>query len=229
MGHFDGNFDDFSKDLEENKRDNSRAGVFKLKNGDNPIVILTNPIGFSEVFNIGIAFEGCGYGEYTGRRYKCYVKDMKDGEIKVANFSYTLAGKISELGQGARTKFDKFPMPYVINLQTKNAGQLTVETSVITGEDYTMTDEDMAKLNEFAPIQDILDRLKQAQRKKIAEDPELRQKIADFIDGKKKEKEERDEKIKKNRDKDTNLADRSQGLDTIEYPEDDVNLEDIPF
>lgn len=215
--------DEFRKDLDENKKQGgNRADFFKLKNGDNKVVILTNPVGYSEVFKIGIAYEGCGYGQFAGRRYKCYVKDIEDGKIKIANFSYTVAGGLNALSEGARTKFATFPMPYMVNFKTENAGTKEVKTSVIADEDYTVTPEDQEELDSYDSIREILDRLKASQKKKVENDPELQEKIEAYI--KTKDEENAARLAKKKQD-----GEKAEHLDTIEYPEEEINLTDIPF
>lgn len=216
--------DDFKKDLEENKRDDNRAERFKLKNGDNKLVILTNPIGFSQVFGIGIAYDNCGYGQHAGRKYKCYVLDLTDERVKIADFSYTTAKKLSALSEGARTKFEGFPMPYVVNLKTEKAGTKEVETDVLADEDYNPTTATIEELSKFSPIQEVLDNLKKWQKKQVEENPELQQKIADF--NAKKEKELADKETNKNKDK--NMAEASVQVDP-DYPDETINPEDIPF
>ncbi len=201
---------EFLKDLEENQRNNtSKAEYFKLKNGDNKIVILTEPIGYSEVYNIGIAFDDCGYGKYASRRYKCYIKDLSDNQIKMANFSYTVAKKIAALSQGARTMFEGFPMPYVVNLKSDKAGTKEVETDVIADEDYTVNDEDMEKLSSFENIKDIIESLKTYQKKRIETDSNFKAKVEEFIQ--KKELE-------------NNFKNSNQQQEVEE-----IRLEDIPF
>lgn len=216
--------DEFKKDLEENKKTVNRADFFKLKNGDNKVVILTNPVGYSEVYNIGIAYQDCGYGQYAGRRYKVYVKDLDDNKIKIANFSYTVAKDLFALSEGARTAFKEFPIPYIINFKTEKAGTKEVETKVLADADYEVSEEDKAELAQYDSIRDIIDRLKSAQKKKVESDQSLQQKISDFIA--KKEQEEKDRKAKKEKDA---LLKKAEDLDTIEYPEEEINLEDIPF
>lgn len=180
-------FDEFAKDLEENNKQGTRADVYKLKNGDNRIVLLTNPVGFSELFGIGMVYEGCGYAQYTGRRYKSYVLDLADDQIKIANFSYTTAKLINDLRLGARTKFETLPCPYVMNLKTENAGKKEIKTSVIADEDYKLTPVQLNELATLDSIRDIIERLKNAQKKKVDSDPVLQQKIADTIKAKEEE------------------------------------------
>lgn len=214
--------DDFKKDLEDNKHgSDNRADKFKLKNGDNKIVILTNPIGFGSVFGLGMVYEGCGYAQHAGRKYKCYILDLEDDKVKITDFSYTTSKKLAALSEGARTAFTGFPMPYVVNLKTASAGTKEVETDVLAMEDYTLTDPILAQLEGFSPIQEVIDNLKKWQKKQVEENPELQEKIQDFIA--KREKEIAD---KKNKDKNIGSSD----IETIEYPTgDEENPENIPF
>ena len=92
--------DSFENDVKQNEHSSSeRAGYFKLQNGDNKVVMLTNPVGYSECFGIGIAYTDCGYGAYASRKYKCYVKDLKDDKVKIMNISYTVAKKLIALNK----------------------------------------------------------------------------------------------------------------------------------
>lgn len=218
-------FDEFARDLEENKKNSNRADFYKLQNGDNRIVLLSNPVGYSELFNVGIAYEDCGYGKYASRRYKCYVLDMRDGKIKMANFSYTVASAINDLRIAPRTKFDTLPCPYIMNLKTENAGKKEVKTSVLADEDYTLTDEQQAELESYDSVRDIVDRLKAAQKKKVDTDPAFKAKIEEII----AKKEEEEALRKEQKQKDGTIPSARQDLGTVEYPEEEVNLEDIPF
>ncbi|MBX4188117.1 MAG: hypothetical protein KW793_03205 [Candidatus Doudnabacteria bacterium] len=218
--------DDLKKDIQENSRGSGeRAETFKLKNGNNRMVILTNPQGFSEVYGIGIAYEDSGYGKYAARRYKCYIYDLADKRVKIANFSYTVSKKLLDLAEGARTHFTDFPMPYVINMKTEKAGTKEVETSVLAEEDFEMTPDVKEELENYDSITEILDRLKSFQRKKVEESPELQDKIEAFLDKKAEEEREREEKRRYDKEK----AKNPEVIAVIEYPEEEINPEDVPF
>lgn len=217
--------DDFKKDLQENKRgEDNRAERFKLVNGDNKIVILTNPIGFSTVFGIGMAYEDCGYGQYAGRKYKCYVLDTTDDKVKIADFSYTTAQKLSALSEGTRTAFEGFPMPYAINLKTSKAGTKEVMTDCLAMEDYTLSEAVLAQLEGFSPIQEVIDNLKKWQKKQNEENPEMKAKIEAFLAKKEKEQEER----MANTEKDKHMAESSVQIDP-DYPDEELPEGITPF
>lgn len=213
---------DFKKDLQENKRgEDNRADRFKLKNGDNKIVILTNPIGFSTVFGIGMAYENCGYGQYAGRKYKCYILDTTDEQVKIADFSYTTAQKLSALSEGTRTAFQGFPMPYAINLKTSNAGTKEVTTDVLAMEDYTLSEAVLSQIEAYSPIQEIIDNLKKWQKKQNEENPEMKAKIEAFLSKKTQEEDAR-------KSKDKNMAESSVQIDP-DYPDEDLPEGITPF
>lgn len=217
-------FDEFARDLEEHKKSSNRADFYKLSNGDNRIVLLSNPVGYSEMFNVGIAYEDCGYGKYATRRYKCYVLDMKDGLIKMANFSYTVASLINDLRIASRTKFESLPCPYVMNLRTENAGKKEVKTSVLAEEDYSLTEQQKAELESYDSVRDILERLKNAQKKKVESDSSFRDKIDGIIASKEIEENERKEK----KQRDGTIPSERQDIGEIQL-EEEINLDDIPF
>lgn len=213
--------DEFKQDLENNKRTNdNRADRFKLKNGDNKIVILTNPIGFSSVFGLGIAYEGCGYAQYAGRKYKCYVLDIADDKVKIADFNYTVAQGLAALSEGTRTAFEGFPMPYALNLKTSNSGTKEAETDILAMEDYIVSDAVLSQLEAYSPIQEVIDNLKKWQKKQNEENPDMTGKIETFIAKKEKEQQERQAKALKDK-----------GIEDVQIDPDysDEEVSEIPF
>ena len=216
--------DELEKDLNDNARQGGRAANFKLKEKDNNVVILTNPIGYSEAYGVGIAYEDCGYGKFASRKYKCYIKDLADGQIKIMNMSYTVAKALLALSKGGRTQFEGFPMPYAVNLYSENAGTKEVKTQIIANDDYTLSDEDRNILAEFSPIQEIIDRLKAYQKKEVETNPEMQDKITRFLEKKATEEKEREEKKKKDKE----IGKGAKPVETIEYPE-GAKTGDIPF
>jgi len=194
---------EFKQDLADNKRGGDRADKFK-----------------STVFGIGMAYENCGYGQYAGRKYKCYILDLEDNKVKMTDFSYTTGKKIAALSEGARTKFEGFPMPYVVNLKTDKAGTKEVNTDVLADEDYTLTPEVENELVTFSSIQEVIDNLKKWQKKQVEENPEMQDKVKAFIA--KKEQEEVERKAKANKDIPTVQTDP-------DYPQEEINADEIPF
>lgn len=184
-------FKDFEKKVEENAPQNNRADFFKLHEGENKLVILTAPEIYSEVFKIGIVYHGAEYAPYGSVRAKCYVKDLADGKIKIATLNYTITKDIVALGKGARTRFDSFPMPYAIIIDVKNVGTLKQETKVIADEDYVLSAEDIKELEHLDDITIMLNRMKDKQEKEVASDWDLQKKIADFMEKKKVEQQEK--------------------------------------
>lgn len=207
--------DEFKKDLEINSRSAERAGKFKLRNGDNKIVILSNPVGYTSCYELGIAYEGCGYANFGSRKYKCYILDLTDNVVKTADFSYTVSKKLLALADGARTKFEGFPMPYSINLKTTNAGDKTIETDVLADEDFIITKEVEEQLSSFSPIDKVLENLKTWQKKQM-ELPEMQDKLKMFLD--KKAKEEQDKKDAED-----------AKMSVIDYGDEPNELSEIPF
>ncbi len=220
--------DDFKKDLEQNKRESDRAEKFKLKNGDNRIIILTNPVGFSTVFGLGMVYEGAPYGKYGGRKYKCYILDTVDNQIKITDFSYTTANKISALSEGTRTAFTGFPMPYEINLKTDKASTKEVSTDVLAMGDYPLSDAILEQLGALTPIRDIIDSLKKWQKKQVEENPEMKQKVQEFLNKKQVEEIEYQEKKKQDAEIPT-IQIGNEEPSSVDYPEDDIDINDIPF
>ena len=214
-------FDDFEKEFEENARESNRADYWKLKEGENKVVVLTMPKMYTEVFGIGIAYHDCGYGQYGAVKSKCYIKDLADNKIKIATFNYTLTKDLLALGKGARTKFETFPMPYSIIIDAKNAGTLGQETKLIADEDFEFSDDDQKILASLDDIGEVLERFKEAQRKNVENDPKLQKRIADFI-------------AEKTAEKSSKKSMKQEDLPSIQIDDEgeyqvDENNEDIPF
>lgn len=112
-------------------------------------------------------------------------------------------------------------------MQTENAGTKEVKTNALADEDYILTEEDEKELNSFDPIQEIIDRLKSAQKKKLESDVVFKDKVDSIIEKKLQEESEREEKRKK--DKELGKNHPMETEETIQYPEDDINPEDILF
>lgn len=217
-------FDDFEKEFEENARESNRADYWKLKEGENKVVVLTMPKMYTEVFGIGIAYHDCGYGQYGAVKSKCYIKDLADNKIKIATFNYTLTKDLLALGKGARTKFETFPMPYSIIIDAKNAGTLGQETKLIADEDFEFSDDDQKILASLDDIGEVLERFKEAQRKNVESDPKLQKRISDFIAEKSAEKStKKSEKMQQEELPTINIDD--EGESQVDVDESD----DIPF
>lgn len=211
------NLEQFKKDLNENARGNDRAPKYKLKNGDNKLVILTNPVGFSSVYGIGLVYEGAEFAKYgSSRKYKCYVLDLSDNGIKIIDLSYTTAGKLIALSEGARTKFDKFPMPYSVNLKTTNAGTTNIETEVLADLDFELPESVKNELAQLTPIEDIVSNLKKWTEKQVETNPEMQEKVKNYMDKKEAEAIERQKA-------------KDEEIPVINYDDTPNNLDDIPF
>jgi len=212
----------------------NRADYYKLKEGSNRVLIVSMPKIFSELFGVGIAYDQCGYGDIASVRFMCYVKDMTDQKIKLAKFSYRITQQILDLAKGARTKFMGFPMPYVVNIETKNAGKTNVSNNIIADNDEVLTPEDLETLAALDTTDAIIERMKASQRKKMQDDPayyeEVQSKIAI-------EREKRGiaplpvvHLDAQGEDKPRPVATQpASAIPGVVYPEDDLNPEDIPF
>lgn len=177
-------FDDFMKDVEthEKKGPSQRADRYKLQNGDNRFVLLSVPVGFTEVFKVGIAYDGSGYGGLGSRRYNAYIFDLKDDTVKMATFSHTVAKQINQLRISPRTAFATTPCPYVMNIVTENAGTMQIKTSVLACEDYELPQEALDEFNSFDSVEEVHNRMKIAQKKRVDNDPALQAIIKKMVD-----------------------------------------------
>lgn len=207
------NFNTFAESVEKAEKEGvSRPDYFKFKEGENPMVILTNPEHFRTVYNIGVVYEGCEYNDFASSRYLCYIKDLNDGQVKLFEMSHTVAKQLAEIGKGYYTKFDAFPMPYRIIITAKNAGSNTVKYGTIAGEPIILDEADLAKLEVLTAPSEIVARKKKYMEEQMQLDPALAQKVSDTIA---KLKEEREKKRSEKKAVDNTV------IPTISYDEDD--------
>lgn len=203
----------FMDSVKENDTSNyKKSDYFKFQEGKNTILVLTEPVHFRQAFNVGIVYHGCDYNDIASSKYLTYVKDMKDGQIKLMEMSHTIAKSVVALGEGARTKFDTFPMPYVLEITATGAGKATVKYTIVAGVDETLTKEEVEELSLLDDCEDIIMRKQKWQKDQMETDNEYIAKAKSAIESARAAKQANSKK--------------EEDLPVIEYPE-DVELDDI--
>ncbi len=173
----------FFDSVKENDSSNRpKTDYLKLQEGDNKMLILSNPVHFRMAFNVGIVYAGADYNDISASRYLCYAKDLKSGSIKQFELSHTVAKQLLTLAEGYYTKYDSFPMPYPVNIKAIGAGKPTVKYSVIALEPIPLSEEDKAELDALDSAEVIVERRKEWQKKELETNPEYAAKAKSVIE-----------------------------------------------
>lgn len=181
----------------------SKGERFKFSEGANRIRILAEPEMIQEDYNYGICYKDCGFKGST--KYLSWVLDLKDNKVKMMRIPYSIMNDVVSLmsSKDQGYGFESFPMPYNITVNAVGAGTKEVKYSVIPDRENTEVDpaiiDEVSKKTAPAGLAELF--------KKWNEEEHRKDGTWDKLHGKAKEEE----------------------LDTIEYPEDDINPEDIPF
>lgn len=191
----------FKRDAEAHGLNSGSGDWFKLQEGENLIRVMTEPVIMFEKFKVGICYTNCGY-EGTPR-YLTYILDRKDNKIKLFKMPYSIAKHLSALSEDEDYRCETYPMTYDIKINAKGAGKKEVEYTVMAKLPKEIEQSAIDEVAKQTPVIDIIEKMKEKQKEKIKNNPDLipKQETQRVVD---------EENV-------------------IEYPEEDNNLEDIPF
>lgn len=98
-------------------------------------------------------------GEYNGKptfKWLCQVIDFEDGKVKPYFMPHTVYKQLESLQLDPDYEFSEVPMPYSINIQTKNAGKLEVEYTVIPSpKRIPLTAEQLIAIEQAPTVQEL--------------------------------------------------------------------------
>lgn len=221
----------FAEKIKKQEEEAKQAGYassgsewFKIKEGDNIVRVLAEPEMIFEKYKVGICYTDCGYeGAAKFMTYVAVREQGLDGTeewvLRTAKLPYKIGTTIADLQNDEDYRFDEFPMPYNIKIKAKNAGSKEVEYSVISSPNRT-------------PVpQPVLDEL--AKKKSISEVVNLlkeKKKAEHLADGTFQANQARKNEIQQEIDKRRGVAQANpQDSALPDYPEEEINPEDIPF
>ncbi len=216
----------------------NQGGFFKFQNGDNRIRILTaGQVIATHFFGAGQkpsvcygAEKGCPYhgdkamkddkgnDKKPSLKYTCYIidKSNKNDEIQIADLPYSVIKQVGDYQANIDYSFDSFPMPYDVTVKYNKESKSPNEMYKVIAS---------PKREEVS--QDILTKLISRMRKLSPEQ---------FVQNKKENqiknhterglinKESRKEWAER-----MNTEAKSSGEPVIDYPQDDINPDDIGF
>lgn len=187
---------------------------YKFVEGDNIFKVLAEPMMIFEKFKVGICYTDCGYE--GNAKFLTFVLDRKDNKIKLAKLPYGIGTMIAEYEKDEDYSFEGFPMPYNIKVKAVGAGTKEVKYTVTPSPRREELSADVAEqMRKKASIADIVAKMKEKKKQEHIEDGSWQR--------------EQDRKAKLAEE----LASVKGGTPTaeagVDYPEAEVNVDDIPF
>ncbi len=104
-------------------------------------------------------------GEYNGKptfKWLCQVLDLTDGKVKPYFMPDKIYKDIGNLQLDPDYAFEEVPMPYNINIQTENAGDITVKYTVIPSpKRVPLTPEELAAVEAAPTVQELQKKIRE--------------------------------------------------------------------
>mgnify|MGYP001575312067 CR=1 FL=1 len=223
----------------------SNTNYFRFQKGENRIRILTaGEIIATHFFGKGVKPSTC-YGEDKGCpfhgenapkdengkekklaiKYSCYVLNVKEGIIQLADLPYSVIKQIGEYQNNVDYSFDSFPMPYdvTITFDPDSKSPVNMYKIIASPKREEVSDEIKGKLaevlQELSPAEHIQKKknyqIKDHQEQGIWVNPQEKEtkRVADYKEAVSK----------------MPRADKVEYENSVPYPEEDIKPEDIPF
>lgn len=188
------------------------SGWFKMKEGTNQFRILTEPEVMFENFGKGICYHQCGFE--GNPKYLARILDRADNKVKLYKIPFTIFETIAGFEKDEELEFSGFPMPYDVKVKAVGAGSKEVKYTVMPS--LKRVDIDDSTKNFLDKQKSIKEVIEAMQEKNI-------------------EKHKADGTWQKEQDRLAQLAEdlkkggTAKPEDTIEYPTEEIDPEDIPF
>lgn len=131
-----------------------KGEYFKVKDGANKVRLVSACLPHPGSFNGKPTF-----------KWLCQVLDLSDNKVKPYFMPDTVYQQILSLQTDEDYSFDEVPMPYSINIQTENAGDITVKYSVIPSpKRVPLTLEQEQALQNAPSVQELQAKIKEAEK-----------------------------------------------------------------
>jgi len=190
------------------------SGWFKMKEGNNQFRILTEPEVMFENFGRGICYHECGFE--GNPKYLARILDRADNKVKLYKIPFTIFETVAGFEKDEELEFSSFPMPYDVKVKAVGAGTKEVKYTVMPSLKRVPIDE--AVETELSKQKTIKEVIALMQEKNIEKHK---------ADGSWQKEQTRLKEMREGLKKDLENGVKSE--DTIEYPEEEINAEDIPF
>jgi hypothetical protein len=132
---------------------------FNIVEGDNRFQVLSH-LAPQALRWTGTKYEPAEEGD-TGISIKGVGWVLHEGTIKLAKLPYTVVKAVRALQSDEETRFESFPMPYMINVKAKGAGTKEVEYTVIAGRSDSLVSKDvLAELAKKPTPEEMVEKMK---------------------------------------------------------------------
>jgi hypothetical protein len=101
------------------------------------------------------------YFMYVSDKSASIIKDKPAGILKIAELPYTVAKRVSELGDMEDYEFDGFPMPYDIIITKSVVNGKTTYDTIAARSNTPVDAEILEELSLKKPIADIIEKMKE--------------------------------------------------------------------
>lgn len=202
------------EEANKSEHSNSSSGWFKMKEGKNQFRILTEPEVMFENYKMGICYHQCGFE--GNAKYLARVLDRADNKVKLYKIPYGIFKTIAGFEADEDLSFSTFPMPYDIKVNATNAGTKEVEYVVMASPKIVEVPQDVIDfLEKQKPLKEVISAMQEVNIKKHK------------ADGTWQKEQDRLAELKK--DLESGRGGTLKKEDQIEYPEEEIDPEDIPF
>lgn len=172
----------FVDDVNSQKRESE---WYNVQEGDNRFRILVEPQRLVQEYDqktkkYKTAYEGSGYKGTP--KYLTWI--LVGDELKLFKIPFTVAEMLRDLMTDQDYAFSDFPMPYDVNLKVKNAGTKEVAYTLIGSPKITLVSEEvLEQLEEKTSVGDVIEAMKDKQRKEDNPDASVSSTKVEYPDG----------------------------------------------
>ncbi len=188
------------------------SGWFKMKEGWNQFRILTEPEVIFENYGKGICYHQCGYE--GSPKYLARILDRADNKVKLYKIPFTIFETIAGFEKDDELTFSSFPMPYDVKVMASGAGTKEVKYTVLPSLKRVAIDTEIENfLVKQKPIKEVIQLMQEKNIEKHKADGTW----------------QKEQTRLKQLAEDLKKGGSAKEVDTIEYPEEEIDPKDIPF
>lgn len=197
---------------------NSNSDWFKFKEGANTFRILSEPVIFFEDYKRGICYTDCAY--QGSAKFLTWILDRADNKIKLGKFPYTKGIEIVSMENDVDYGFTGFPMPYdiTINADDKVGTKDVTYSAPLPRPIKPLSQDILVELGKRKPCEEIIEKLKEKNKQKHVADGTFQ-----------KEQDRKAALAKELGDARTKPTQKIEIAEGIDYPQENIHPDDIPF
>ncbi len=192
------------------------SGWFSPKEGSNQFRILSEPEVIFMNYGKGICYHQCGFE--GNPKYLTRILDRADNKVKLYKLPFKVFETIAGFEQDDELTFSGFPMPYDVKLNAKGAGSKEVKYTVMPSLKRIAIDIETENfLVKQNPIKEVIEAM---QKKNIEKHK---------ADGTWQKEQDRLTQLAHDLQQGNNIGVKDPEASLYEYPDEDIDPNDIPF